>query len=89
VDSWIARFCKTLVLRVAGVGLKVLDWIFQNTNELHEYKKEGTDKKPVPSVSVPLSELLSEPFLMDLDLIWCVDCRIKTFEDKGRETNFV
>jgi site-specific DNA recombinase len=32
---------------------KVLDWIFQNTNDLQDKKKEETDKKPVSSVSVP------------------------------------
>jgi hypothetical protein len=32
---------------------KVLDWIFQNINELQKEKTEGSDKKPIPSVSVP------------------------------------
>ena len=32
---------------------KVLDWIFQNTNELQKEKTEGSDVKSVSSVSVP------------------------------------
>ena len=32
---------------------KVLDWIFQNTNELQKEKTEGSDQKSVPSVCVP------------------------------------
>jgi hypothetical protein len=32
---------------------KVLDWIFQNTNELQKKKTEGSDEKSVSSVSVP------------------------------------
>lgn len=45
------------------------DWIFQNTNELQKQKKEGTDKKSIPYVFVPLTGHFSEPFLKDLDLI--------------------
>jgi hypothetical protein len=52
---------------------KVLDWIFQNINELQKEKTEGSDKKPIPSASVRLTELFSEPFMRDLDLIWLVD----------------
>ena len=57
---------------------KVLKWIFQNTNDLHNKKKEETDKKSVSSASVPLTELFSEPFLKDLDLIWRIDSRISS-----------
>jgi site-specific DNA recombinase len=32
---------------------KVLDWMFQNTNELQKKKTEGSDKKSISSVSVP------------------------------------
>ena len=32
---------------------KVLEWIFQNTNDLQDKKKEETNKKSVSSVSVP------------------------------------
>jgi DNA invertase Pin-like site-specific DNA recombinase/phage FluMu protein Com len=32
---------------------KVLEWIFQNTNDLRKKKTEGADKKSVSSVSVP------------------------------------
>jgi hypothetical protein len=32
---------------------KVLDRIFQNTNDLHDKKKEETNEKSVSSVSVP------------------------------------
>ena len=34
---------------------KVLNWIFQNTNELQKKKTEGADKKSLSSVSVPRS----------------------------------
>jgi hypothetical protein len=61
---------------------KVLYWIFQNTNELHEQKKEGIDKKSIPFVSVPLTGLFSKPFLKDLDLLWRVDSNVKTCEDR-------
>ena len=64
---------------------KVLDWIFQNTNELQKEKTEGADKKSVSSVSVPLTELFSEPFMKDLDLLWRVDYMIKAFDDKSFE----
>jgi hypothetical protein len=33
---------------------------------------------------VPLTELFSEPFLMDLDLIWHVDWSINTYADRNR-----
>ena len=32
---------------------KVLEWIFQNTNELQNVKTEEQDKKSLSSVSVP------------------------------------
>ena len=32
---------------------KVLEWIFQNPNDLHDKKKEETDENSVSSVSVP------------------------------------
>jgi hypothetical protein len=46
---------------------KVLEWIFQNTNELQNKKTEEQDKKSVSSVSVPLTGLFYEPFLVDLE----------------------
>ena len=49
---------------------KVLEWIFQNTNELQNKKTEDQDQKSLSSVSVPRTGLFYEPFLKDLDLIW-------------------
>jgi hypothetical protein len=39
-------------------------------------KKEETDLKSVSSFSVPRTELFSEPFLRDLELIWLIDSNI-------------
>jgi site-specific DNA recombinase len=47
---------------------KVLDWIFQNTNELQKEKTEGSDEKPVSSVSVPGAGL--EPILSHLTSLY-------------------
>ena len=51
---------------------KVLEWIFQNTNDLQNKKTEEQDQKSLSSVSVPGAGLFSEPFLKDLELIWGV-----------------
>jgi hypothetical protein len=61
---------------------KVHDWIYQNTNKLQKKKTEGSDEKSVSSVSVPRTELFSEPFLKDLDLIWRINSHDKIFNIK-------
>ena len=63
---------------------KVLEWIFQNTNDLQNKKTEEQDKKSLSSVSAPLTELFSEPFLRDLDLIWRLDSNINFMGDRNR-----
>jgi hypothetical protein len=55
---------------------KVLEWIFENTNELEKQKTEEQDIKSVFSVSVPGAGRFYEPFLRDLELIWRVDLNI-------------
>jgi len=62
-----------------GSFSKVLEWIFQNTNDLQK-KPEEKDQKSLSSVSVPGAVLFSEPFLRDLDLIWRVHSKIDTVE---------
>ncbi len=49
---------------------KVLDLIYQQTNELRGDKKEKGERFSSFSNSVPLEELFSNQFLHDLDLIW-------------------
>ena len=62
---------------------EVLEWIFQNTNELQNKKTEEQDQKSVSSVSVPGAGLFCEPFLNDLDLIWQVDSNINCLGDRN------
>ena len=49
---------------------KVLDLIYQQTNELRGDKKEKGERFSSFFNSVPLGELFSNQFLHDLDLIW-------------------
>ena len=49
---------------------KVLDLIFQQTNELRGGKKEKGERFSSFSHSVPLTVLFSNQFLEDLDKIW-------------------
>jgi len=51
---------------------KDLEWIFQNTKELHDKKTEEQDQRSLSSVSVPGAGLFYEPFMRDLELIWRV-----------------
>ena len=55
---------------------KVLDTIFQETNQLKEKKKEEPDENSDSSLQVPLTVLFSEPFLNDLELIWNLNTTI-------------
>lgn len=49
---------------------KVLDLIYQQTNELRGDKKEKGERFSSFSNSVPLTVLFSNQFLEDLDKIW-------------------
>ena len=49
---------------------KVLDLIYQQTNELRGVEKKSGESFSTFSASVPLSVLFSNQFLHDLDLIW-------------------
>jgi site-specific DNA recombinase len=55
---------------------KILDQIFQNTNELQNEKTEDQDQNSLSSVSVPRTGLFYEPFFRDLELIWRVELKI-------------
>ena len=68
---------------------KVLEWIFQNNNELEKEKTEDKDQKSLSSVSVPRTGLFYEPFLKDLELIWLVDSKISSREESNREKSFL
>ncbi len=70
-------------IRRLGSYNKVLEWIFQNTNDLHNKKTEEQDQKSLSSVSVPRTGLFYEPFLNDLDLIWRVSPHIDGLEQVG------
>ena len=67
---------SSLLFILFGYCNKVLEWIFQNTNELQNKKTEEQDQKSVSSVSVPGAGLFYEPALYDLDIIWLVDSTI-------------
>ena len=49
---------------------KVLEWIFQNTNELGKEKPEERDDNSYSSGSAPPTGRFYEPFMRDLELIW-------------------
>ncbi len=49
---------------------KVLDLIYQQTNELRVGKKENGESFSTFSVSVPHNEIFSNRFLEDLEKIW-------------------
>src|SRR5699024_12634095 len=49
---------------------KVLDLIYQQTNELRGVEKKRGESFSTFSASVPLTVLFSNQFLHDLDLIW-------------------
>ena len=49
---------------------KVLDLIYQQTNELRGVEKKNGESFSTFSASVPLSVLFSNQFLHDLNLIW-------------------
>ena len=49
---------------------KVLDLIYQQTNELRGVEKKNGESFSTFSASVPLTVLFSNQFLHDLDLIW-------------------
>lgn len=49
---------------------KVLDLIYQQTNELRGVEKKSGESISTFSASVPLSVLFSNQFLHDLNLIW-------------------
>ena len=49
---------------------KVLDLIYQQTNELRGVEKKSGESFSTFSASVPLTVLFSNQFLHDLDLIW-------------------
>ncbi len=49
---------------------KVLDLIYQQTNELRGVEKKSGESFSTFSASVPLTVLFSSQFLHDLDLIW-------------------
>lgn len=57
--------------------------------EIVRYDKkytEETDKKSLSSGSVPSTGLFYEPFLKDLDLIWCIEPKVDGLE--WRDLNY-